>query len=214
MLLLIATSTMAQKSSTFLGTVKMKMTIEGNMSEAEKAQSEGDVTFTYGDGMKKEKMERMMGSVTEINFIDSFLIMQERMGQQMAFRMTKTEKEEIEASVKQADTVKADINVVLYDETKTVAGLKCKKAEIEEGENIIEVYYYPGYKLAENLREDGMEKIEGLPLEFIIPIDEENSVKFVATEVKKKKKMKAKDFQLPVGVKIMSFEEVRAMMGQ
>ena len=81
------------------------------------------------------------------------------------------------------------------------------------GEDISEVYYYPGYTLPENMQDDDMKGIDGIPLEMIKPIENGN-VHIVATEVKKKKKVKAKEFEVPAGVKVMSMEQVKAMSGQ
>ncbi|MCF8370163.1 MAG: hypothetical protein K9H64_00985 [Bacteroidales bacterium] len=214
LLVLISTTIIAQGPDNFMGIITYKMTVEGDFSEAEKAQSEGTLTMTYGDGVYKSRIEGMMGSMTFIVFNDSALMIQESMGQSMAIRMTTEEFEKVKDKMKQStDSVKPDPVVQLIEETKVVAGLKCKKAEVEFGGEIIEVYYYDGYVLPENMREDEFKKIKGLPLEYSTPIGDSGSVIYTATEVKKKKKVKAKEFEVPAGIKTMTIEQLKAMRG-
>lgn len=215
LLVLISTNIIAQDPANFMGIITYKMTVEGDFSEAEKAQSEGTLTMTYGDGVYKSRMEGMMGSLTFVVFNDSALMIQEAMGQSIAIRMTKEEFEKVEEKMKQTstDSVKPDPVVQLIEETKVVAGLKCKKAEVEIGEEIMEVYYYEGYVLPESMQEDEFKKIKGLPLEYTTPIGDGGSVIYTATEVKKKKKLKAKEFEVPAGIKTMTVEQLKAMQG-
>lgn len=215
LLVLVSANLSAQKPENFLGIITYKMTVEGDLSEAEKAQSEGTMEITYGDGVMKKVIQTMMGTVTTIEYADSALMMQDAMGQTFAFRMTKAEMEKMQAKMKSADTTKAEPKVELIDETKVIAGMKCKKAEIEVGEMLIELYYYPEFTVQESMQEDEFKEIKGVPMEYLIPQGEDaGTVHFVATEVKKKKKMKDKDFQLPADVKIMTMEQLKSMMGQ
>ncbi len=47
-----------------------------------------------------------------------------------------------------------------------------------------------------------------------IPSMEDVKLHYIATSIKKKKKVKAKVFTLPEGTKIMSLDEFQAMMGR
>ena len=209
----------AQDASEFHGTVTYKMSADGSLSEAEKAQVEGVITSIYGQGVYKEESKTMMFTQTKIVYRDSLIMIIDQMGQQYAFRMTKEQaesmkgKKEDKANAEDSTEVKPKINLI--EETKEIAGHKCKKAEIVDGENIIEVFYDPKYVLEDFMQDDNFEGINGLVLEYVLPYPgkEDASIHVVATTVKKKKKVKAKVFKIPSDIKVMSFEELKALMG-
>ncbi len=206
----------AQDATEFHGTINYKMSAEGNLSEAEKAQVEGKVNSIYGNGVYKEETTTMMFSQTKIIYKDSLIMIIDQMGQQYAFRMTKEEAESMKAesdAKKDSTEEKPEINFI--EETKDIVGHKCKKAEIVDGENVVEVYYDPKYVLEDFMQDDQFEGINGLIMEYIIPFPgkEDASIHVIATTVKKKKRVKAKEFAIPADVKVMSFEELKALMG-
>ena len=206
----------AQDAKPFTGIVSYKVTALGGMSAAEKAQIEGTVISYYGDNVYKSVSETQMMTQTQIAYPDSVISITESMGQTMAFRMTTEQAEELAEQMKggiEEDELKPVVTKI--SETKMIAGFKCKKAEIELGDNIMEVYYYDEYTVPEFTEVDEFEGINGILMEYSIPNPrlEGSSIHYIATEVKKKKKMKAKTFQIPAGQKVMSFEELKALMG-
>ncbi len=213
----ISFSLNAQDASLFQGIITFKLTAEGNLSEAEKAQVEGDITLTYGKGVYKQETKTMMVTQIQIVYEDSLIMIFDQMGQQMAFRMTKEEAEEMKGKQKEGEgeTEEEKAKINLIEVTKDILKHTCKKAEIIDGENITEVFYDSEYIVEEFMQEDQFKEINGLILEYIIPFPgkEDASIHVVATTIKKKKKMKAKYFAIPDGVDVMSFEKFRALMG-
>jgi len=214
MALVLSLSLNAQDAKQFQGIITYKLSAEGNLSEAEKAQVEGDITIAYGNGVYKQLTKTMMATQTQIVYEDSLIMIFEQMGQQYAFRMTKEEAELLKGK---KDTTEAEdkAKVNLMDVTKDILKHTCNKAEIIDGENITEVFYDPGYIVEEFMREEQFKEVEGLILEYIIPFPkkEDATIHVIATTLKKKKKMKAKYFAIPDGVDVMSFEQFKALMG-
>ncbi|MEA3445380.1 MAG: hypothetical protein U9R19_11725 [Bacteroidota bacterium] len=217
LLVLMTTNIMAQKAKKFTGIITYKLTVDGEMSEADKAQVEGTVTMTYGDGVYKMVMETMMMNQTQVIWADSVITSTEVMGQTMAFRMNKEQAEEMKEMQKGGDDGEEEEKpkVTILDETKMIAGYKCKKAEIEIGEDIMEVYFYDDLEVDDFMQEEQYPEINGMQLEYTmaIPGMEDSKLHFTASEVKKKRKIKSKEFTIPEGTKVMSFEELKAMMG-
>ncbi len=216
LLLLTTLNMVAQKSSKFSGVITYKLSVVGDMSEADKAQIEGTVVVTYGQGVYKTFTETMMMNQTQIIYADSVISMTEMMGQTMAFRMTKEEADKLNKKGEDEGEEEEKSKVEILDETKMIAGYKCKKAEIEMEDDIMEVYFYDGFEVDEFMQDEQYPEIKGLQLEYTMPIPgmEDSKLHFMATEVKKKKKIKAKEFEIPAGTKVMSFEELKAMRGQ
>ncbi len=185
----------------------------GNLSAGEKAQFEGTVTSTYGDGVYKTNTKNIMMDQTQIIYADSIITIMEVMGQQFAFRMTREQADKMQKSL--PDSLKSDeSNINLVSETKSIIGKTCNKAEIERGDDIIEIYYLKDFILTDFMRDDNMKEIVGLPMEYTMPMGEDVSIHMIATSIKKKKKVKSEEFAIPEGIKVMSFEEMQAMMGQ
>jgi len=211
LILVISTNLLAQDAKVFTGTIVYKMEALGTLSVAEKAQIEGTVTTTYGIGVYKTVTTNIMMNLTQIIYEDSVISIYDMMGQQYAFRMTKEEAESMEKSKDSTSISNSKVNII--NETKDIVGFTCQKAEIEMGDDILEIYYNKDYKISDFMKEDNMSKIDGLPLEYTIPLNAEISIHMIATSIKKKKKVKASEFEIPAGVKVMSFEEMQAMMG-
>jgi len=218
---IISINVNAQDAKVFHGIVSLKLTAEGDLSEAEKAQVEGKIISTYGQGVYKEETSTMMYSQTKIVYKDSIIVIFDQMGQKFAFRMTKEEaesmkkkaEEKIDAATESSEEDKPKVNFI--EETKEIAGHKCKKAEIVDGESIIEVFYDPDFVLEDFMQDDNFEGINGLILEYVMPLPgkEDASIHVVATTVKKKKKVKAKVFSIPSDIEVKSFNDLKALMG-
>ena len=205
----------AQESPAFTGIVVYKMSAIGNLSEGEKAQIEGTITTTYGDGVYKTVTNNIMMNQTQIIFTDSLINITEAMGQKYAFRMTKEQAESLRGNSKDS-TANEDVKVNYPGETKDILGYTCSKAEIAMGDDIMEVYVNKDFSIPDFMREDNLKKVDGLPFEYTFPFPgkEDVSIHMEAVSIKKKKKISDKEFTVPADTKIMSFEELRGLMGQ
>jgi GLPGLI family protein len=86
------------------------------------------------------------------------------MGQKYLIRMN-------EADIKKEDAKAADLNIKYLDETKTIAGYKCKKAEVtmksKEGkEEVLNVFYTDEIPTSE--LKTAYKGLKGFPMEYIM----------------------------------------------
>ncbi len=201
-----------KKSKPFTGTINFEIKFEGReLDPNEEAQMPTDVKITYGKTHNKTEQISAMGSVVSINDKEtmSSVILFDMMGQKMAIKSTKeeTEKALIE------DYGKFE-KIVLLDETKTIAGYKCNKAEVYYNENIMTVYYTNEIKVTNPNATNAMFKdIKGVLLEFTQPTgDKELTMKIVAKEVNKGR-IKKSIFSISSDYQEITKEEFKNMIG-
>jgi GLPGLI family protein len=132
------------------------------------------------------------------------------MGEKKYFKLS-TEDIEKKIAEKPAPEIK------YLDETKTIAGYVCKKAEYTEksddGTSSTATVYYTEELGGEALNYGGQfNKLKGVPLEYVITAGGVITT-FAATEVKKGK-VKDTDFLIPSDYVEMSAEEKAQMMKQ
>ena len=186
----------AQKQ--FVGTIKYSVEVEEeNMDAQQKAIIPTEYIITT-DGVKI-RIDRIAPMYTMTQLYDSkkgsMWFMIDAIVQKVASEQTKediiADKAEIKAIL---DSLKkADPEIIYIDESKTIAGFKCKKAEaaVLDKENYVfyyteELFFIPELKEYALKLFDGGKNLKGLPLEYVVT-DEEGSMKVTAKEVIAKK---------------------------
>jgi GLPGLI family protein len=205
--LALTTSAFAQ----FEGKVTMKMEALELPAEYEPMRSMFEstiVTYIKGNKSRTEAATAMTGTTITISDADkreTYTCM-DVMGQKMASKTTfdETQKEEAEAKT----------NFKKLDETKTIAGYKCKKgvytAEAGGEAQEIEVWYTEEIS---NASKADMREIPGLTMEMLMSV-QGIKLRYIVTEVKKEKVANNK-FDLPEGYRIVTADEMsKKLMGQ
>jgi len=168
------------------------------------------VIYAKNENSRVEMETGLMGTqVTMSNAKDgSTTVLYDMMGQKMAIVMDKAyiEKQKTENNIEK--------NKIEYlNETKTIAGYKCKKAKIvltDGGESqTIEIYYTEDIP---NYQDTNFEGLKGMPLEFSVNA-QGIQMSFTATEIVKEKVADSK-FEVPSEYTKVSAEDMEGMMGE
>ena len=192
----------------FKGKIVYSIKYEGReLTPNEKMQLPTTTEFLFGDNIIKNKTITPMGDITVIQDIANkkTIMLMDLMGQKLAI----TEPDTVE--------VKKDENIKFTkkDESKTIAGYKCKKIIISKGDTTMEVFYAVDLELPKGTKLFGFdERLMNIPLEYTMPSqDEELSVVYKAKEVIPMKKIKKKEFKIPPGYQQVTKEELKKMFG-
>lgn len=199
----------------FEGIIKYKIEIEGDDIDATtKAQMPNEMIMYYkGSLIRSEQVSPMYSMASISNTEDeSVIILMDFMGQKFAVKQLKEDLEEIEEEleIEEEETEKPEINYI--DETKEIAGYTCKKAEITQDGETMEVYYTDEISIP--LTKDSQNSIEGLEgtlMEFTI-VNEGMTMTMTVKEVKKTK-VKKTMFTIPSDYEIKSMDEFKGMFG-
>lgn len=214
-LLIISLFTVSIAQNNFQGFIDYKTSVEGGeFSAAERAQMEMNINMAYGDGMMKQISENVMGKATTIMLQDSAIVIYSQMGQEFAIGMSKAEMEKMPgmSDSDEADSIQTEINLV--NESKTILGFECKKAEITYGDKMIIAWYYDKYSIDKDMKEAFFKDLPGVPLEYTMPGKDDSEIHVVATLFKPKNKMKSKLFAPAAGIEVMTIQQMREKMGQ
>ena len=197
----------------FKGIITYKITFPNSeFDQATLAMMPKVMTVTIKGNMSKTSLNMGMGTQSTIfngdNKTATTLI--NMMGQKYAIQITR---EDIDKEI--ADQPKPIVKYL--DETKEIAGYKCKKAEIifkndDDNEVTFTVYYTDelGGK-ALNSGQALYSEIDGVLLEY--EIDAKGmAMKFEATSVEKKN-VSDKEFDIPEDYKITTKDELESMFG-
>ncbi len=194
----------AQK--TFMGTIIFDITYDSNVEPAMKAQLPSEQTYYIKGSKVMQESKTSMG--TQSACMDSEagtgFVLIDMMGQQMAIKMSKAD---IEKQQKEEPKMKIDF----IDETKTIAGHKCKKAEVTESDNTLTFYYATDMNCPEINWGSQYKDIKGPILEYSVSMQGINA-KYAAREIKETK-VKDNKFTIPVGFKELTPEEAKKMFG-
>lgn len=167
------------------------------------------VMYIKGDWIRVEANSGMgIKNVTLSNSKDKkTTVLMDMLGQKFALTADPDEDED-------ADNPYKDAKVTITDETKTIAGYKCKKAIIEpkdDKEGKLELYFTK--ELGSNARNASgpFKQIEGAVLEYGIK-QQGMEMKFAATTISKENVPDTK-FKIPEGYTSMSRKEFMKSMG-
>jgi len=200
----------AQKK--FKGIVNYTIAYSGTIDPATAAQQPKAMILSIYEN--KQKMNIPMGPVN-IDIITNgddktSTTLLDIMGEKKYYKMTTAE---IEKQI----TESPEPVITYKEETKTVAGYVCKKAEYSEtkdDETSTTVIYYTEDLGGELLNYGGQfNKLKGVPLEYVITTPDGIITTFSATEVKKGK-VKDTDFLIPDDYVELTPEEKQQMMNQ
>ncbi|HNW70083.1 MAG TPA: hypothetical protein PKI01_06755 [Bacteroidales bacterium] len=200
----------AQKK--FKGIVNYTIAYSGTIDPATAAQQPKAMILSIYEN--KQKMNIPMGPVNIDIITDgdakTSTTLLDIMGEKKYYKMTT---EEIEKQISENPEP-----VITYkEETKTVAGYTCKKAEYSEtkdDEKSTTIVYYTEDLGGELLNYGGQfNKLKGVPLEYVITTPDGIITTFTATEVKKGK-VKDTDFLIPDDYVELTAEEKQQMMNQ
>jgi len=206
-----------KKVSGFQGTITYKITYEGReLTTQEETQMPNKKIAYYVASEEIEKQISPMGSYfTVINHeTNDFTIVINQMGQAMYGQWNKDAKSD---SAKAAD--KPDIKMEKLEGSKTIAGYKCKKANItiknKKGDvQKILVYYTEDIK-APYPDEDF--DIGGIVLQSEILLgdeDDDEALTQITTAIEVKKgKVKKKEYAIPAGATKIEKEKFMQMLG-
>ena len=206
-----------EKSSGFQGQITYTITYEGReLSSQEETQMPNKKINYYVGSKEIEKNISPMGYYIVINDRETneFTVISEMMGQKMYGTWINEKKND---SIKAAN--KENITINKLDGIITIAGYKCKKAEVivkdkKNNEQKIIVYYTESLKPKypdEELDLGGM--VLKMELTMGDPDDDEAlTMVYKATEVKKGK-VKKSEYAIPSGAKKIEKEDLKRMLG-
>jgi GLPGLI family protein len=211
-LVIFISSVSAQKSGkSFSGTVFYTINYDGTWDAATLAQQPRETSVVLNDVKSKSVFLAGGASISIItNTIDSSVTtLINAMGMKMYVKQTK---DNILESLDEVTTPK--INYL--DETKTIAGYECKKAEYitldEYDDEVTTIVFYttaigkPGMNWGGSFH-----GLNGFPMEYTIDTTE-GKITFTATEVKQKK-IKDIEFLIPTDYEEMSPEQFKSLGG-
>lgn len=207
-LLVLATSALAQKKLKE-GKVTYEISYPGLQLDPQQAAMLPTESISYiknGRSRIENKMGMGMSTVTITDSKEgSVVTLIDMMGNKTALKVTKEQAE------KEAEQRKIEKPVIKEtNETKEVAGFKCKKAEVTDSKgNKSIVWYTPDI---EGRTDKGQFKgISGFPMEFEVS-QQGMTMKFVVKNVSEEK-VPDEMFNIPPGYKEMTMDEFKKSMG-
>jgi len=200
-----------KKAKQFAGTLTFSITFDGTWDAATLSMQPKEFTVVVNETQTKtEYLLQGVSLVTVTNSMDSStVILINAMGQKMYSKMEK-------AAALESVAEKAQPTINYFDDTKTIAGFECKKAEYitldeYDDESITTVWYTtqigtPAMNFAQQF--DGL---NGYALEYTVDADE-GKIIYTVTEAKKAK-VKDTVFMIPSDYEEVSWNEFKAMIG-
>ncbi|MCW3072132.1 MAG: hypothetical protein JWO44_2022 [Bacteroidetes bacterium] len=158
----------AQKNTPFEGIITYSISFEGSgLPQEAMAMLSGAESVTYIKGDKRRTdLNMAIQSTTAIMDTKSKQIftLMDIMGQKYLIRMN-------EADVKKEEAAAPETTIKYLDETKMIAGYKCKKAEVtmktKEGkEEVVNIYYTEEIPASE--MKSAYKGLKGFPMEYTI----------------------------------------------
>ena len=202
----------------FVGSLTYAIEVEGeNIGAAEKAQMPTSITIHSNGSKTRAEVISPMYSI--INIIDNkdgsgtMLFDAEMLGIKYAISTTK---EDLKEAKKELGDATKDPEVKYIDETKVIAGYKCKKVEvvIDDNGNVMEAFYTEDIELSEEATENigiVMKGVKGTLLEFSTTA-ENMTMKYICKEIKVGKP-KLSLFVIPSDFEKITMKEFRQKMG-
>ena len=201
----------AQKK--FRGIINYTIAYSGTIDAATAAQQPKTMVLSIYDN--KQKMNIPLGPVNIDIITDgdakTQLTLLDIMGEKKYYKMTK---EEMEKKISEAPAPE----IKYSDETKTIAGFVCKKAEYieknDDGTTNTTIIYYTEELGGDALNYGGQfNQLKGVPLEYVNTTADGIVTTFTASEVKKGK-VKDTDFLIPSDYVELTPEEKQQMIDQ
>jgi hypothetical protein len=197
----------AQKKP-FKGKIVYSVNYEGReLTPNEKMQMPTEVEYLFGDGKIKQTTKTAMGNVVLMQDLNEkkIIMLLDLMGNKIAVVEPDTAKKSIDK----------DVKFEKIDESKTIAGQKCKKMKISKGDTVMEVFYAEDLYVPKGTMLYGFdERLENIPLQYTLPTqDEDLTITYKAKEITPMKKVKKKEFRIPADYQQVTKEELKKMFG-
>ncbi len=200
--------------NSFSGQIVYKITYEGlGLNESMKSMLPGEMVFTLKENKSKSVLKTAMGDQTTIfdGNTKSVINLIDIMGKKVAIRKNT---DELELGRKKYN----DLKITFSEETKEIAGYKCKKAMVLvnaaafNGPNTFTVFYTEELgNIGINYSDELFNQIHGVMLQYEI-----NTrgllMKFLATEVSKKD-IDDDEFSIPSDYKETTQDALNKMFG-
>lgn len=190
----------------FEGTIVYEITYEDldEMMAQYEAMLPKEMTMIFKDPMSKMIQPNGMGQQVVITNNDkkTSTILMDMMGNKIAYEQDLNKQSEAEKDNK--------VNIKYLDETKTIAGYKCKKAEITvEGMDEKMIAWY-----TEDIKASGDSKrfgeLKGFPLQY--EMMQQNFTMILTAKSVKKEKISKAEFKIPKEYEQVTEEEFKQMM--
>ena len=195
----------------FEGVIKYAIEVGGDeLDAATKAQMPSEMVMYYKESLVRMEQVSPMYSIASISNVadGSVIILMDMMGQKFAVKQTKEDVEDAKAEV--GDEEKPEINFI--DETKEIAGYTCKKAEVTQNGETMEVYYTDEISVPQNENaQNAVEGIDGMLMEFTI--NQQGMTMTMTVKEVKKSKVKKTMFTVPPDYEVKTMEEFQMMFG-
>jgi GLPGLI family protein len=210
-LLLTASSLVKAGGDGFEGVIKYAIEVEGEeLDAATKAQMPSEMVMYYKESLIRMEQVSPMYSIASVSNVadGSVIILMDMMGQKFAVKQSAEDVEKAKEDV--GDEEKPEINFL--DETKEIAGYTCKKAEVTQNGETMEVYYTNEISVPKNENaQNSIEGIDGMLMEFTI-VQQGFSMTMTVKEVNKTK-VKKTMFTIPPDYEVKTMEEFQTMFG-
>lgn len=200
----------AKKVKTFSGIITYDITYEGeDLDAATTAQLPTQIVVSLNGNKVRNEQVSAFYSMASISDLEkgSAIILIDAMGMKIAVNQTKAEidKNKAEADLK-------DPAIKILDETKMIAGYKCKKAEVSMDEEVMEVYFTDEILVPEGMNDNsGFKGINGMLMQYTV--NQQGLLMTMTVKEVKKAKVKAGLFLIPDDYEIKTMEELGGMLG-
>lgn len=197
----------AQKGAKgFEGQISYTIEYLGEMDPATKAQAPTAIDMYFKGTKARMEQSTAMGKAIVISDQTTMeqIVLLDMLGNKWAI---KSSKEDTQKALD--ETPKAKVNIT--EETKTIAGVTCKKAEVTVDEKTETFWFTTEYGIEKPNWNMPWNEIPGVLMEYV-QNQGEISMKITAKEVKKSK-LKDTLFTATSDYQVMSAEEFRSMFG-
>lgn len=198
-----------KKDAPFEGTITYSITTQGDLDAQTKAQMPSEVIWTFKGSKSSMLMKTAFGNINIIADSETKeqVVLYDMMGQKMAI---KSSKEETEAGLNDLPEMKVNVT----NETKKIIGYNCKKVEISDGKNTLNVFVTDEIQVPNANWNTQYKNINGVLMEYSQKAnpDGDGLILFTAKEVKKSK-IKDSAFEIPADYTKMSMTEFKKMFG-
>ena len=187
--LLVSFSVSAQKKEKpFKGIIRYSVNMEGDFDAQTKAQLPTEaVVYVLGEKLRTDQVSPVVTFGQVVLEDGSAIILVEAMGQKIASKQSKADLDKAKEEAKESGVLSdKEPTVKITDETKMIAGYKCKKAEVtDENGETMEVFFTDEIVMPANYTENSPIKgINGMLMEYTTTNNGMTST-MTAKEVKK-----------------------------
>jgi GLPGLI family protein len=183
---------------------------DADMPDEQMAMMPTEMTTYFKGNQAKTDMKMGMG-MSQVMIFDNknkvMTMLMDMMGNKSAIKFT----EEDIKKQKEKDGKGGDLDIKKTDETKEIAGYKCKKAVVTNKDGSYDIYYTDEITYKNGDWINDYKGIEGFPLQYKTT-QNRLTMQLTAKSVSKEK-VDAGIFAIPADYKLMTLEEMQKMYG-